>query len=165
MKQINNKIYLSIETSGLNPIDFKIIEIAALKIDEHNNKSLFHKLINPQQDLSDEAIKLTLMNNEDLKKQKSIVEIKNDFLNFIGSTNIVVHNKEFIMGFLDKEFEDEIKNEIVDINEIFKNRFPNESSSFSSILEKFNLKIETSFSDTLNEVLLLPNVYQILLDK
>jgi len=165
MKQINNKIYLSIETSGLTPIDFKIIEIAALKIDEHNNKSLFHKLINPQQDLSDEAIKLTLMNNEDLKKQKSIVEIKNDFLNFIGSTNIVVHNKEFIMGFLNKEFEDEIKNEIVDINEIFKNRFPNESSSFSSILEKFNLKIETSFSDTLNEVLLLPNVYQILLDK
>jgi len=164
-KDFIDKIYLSIETSGLTPIDFKIIEIAALKIDEHNNKSLFHKLINPQQDLSDEAIKLTLMNNEDLKKQKSIVEIKNDFLNFIGSTNIVVHNKEFIMGFLNKEFEDEIKNEIVDINEIFKNRFPNESSSFSSILEKFNLKIETSFSDTLNEVLLLPNVYQILLDK
>jgi len=164
-KDFIDKIYLSIETSGLTPIDFKIIEIAALKIDEHNNKSLFHKLINPQQDLSDEAIKLTLMNNEDLKKQKSIVEIKNDFLNFIGSTNIVVHNKEFIMGFLNKEFEDEIKNEIVDINEIFKNRFPNESSSFSSILEKFNLKIETSFSDTLNEVLLLPNVYKILLDK
>jgi len=44
-KDFIDKIYLSIETSGLTPIDFKIIEIAALKIDEFNNKSLFHKLI------------------------------------------------------------------------------------------------------------------------
>ena len=42
--------------------------------------------------------------------------------------------------------------------------FQNESSSFNSILEKFELKINTNFSQTLNEVLILPNIYQKLLD-
>ena len=88
-KDFLDKIYLSIETSGLTPIDFKIIEIAVLKIDEFNNKSLFHKLINPQKELGEEVTKLTLISNEDLKNQKNFDQIKDQLLSFLGKTKII----------------------------------------------------------------------------
>jgi DNA polymerase-3 subunit alpha (Gram-positive type) len=163
-KNFLDKIYLSIETSGLTPIDFKIIEIAALKIDEFNNKSLFHKLINPQKELGEEVTKLTLISNEDLKNQKNFDQIKDQLISFLGKTKIVVNHNKFIKGFLNKEIGNNISNEFIDINELFNQKFPNESSSFNSILEKFELKINTNFSQTLNEVLILPNIYQKLLD-
>ena len=163
-KDFLDKIYLSIETSGLTPIDFKIIEIAALKIDEFNNKSLFHKLINPQKELGEEVTKLTLISNEDLKNQKNFDQIKDQLISFLGKAKIVVNHNKFIKGFLNKEIGNNISNEFIDINDLFNQKFPNESSSFNSILEKFELKINTNFSQTLNEVLILPNIYQKLLD-
>ena len=163
-KDFIDKIYLSIETSGLTPINSKIIEIAALKIDEFNNKSLFHKLINPQKELGEEVTKLTLISNEDLKNQKNFDQIKDQLISFFGKTKIVVNHTKFIKGFLNKEIGNNISNEFIDINEFFNQKFPNESSSFNSILEKFELKINTNFSQTLNEVLILPNIYQKLLD-
>lgn len=163
-KDFLDKIYLSIETSGLTPIDFKIIEIAALKIDEFNNKSLFHKLINPQKELGEEVTKLTLISNEDLKNQKNFDQIKDQLISFLGKTKIVVNHNKFVEGFLNKEIGNNISNEFIDINELFNQKFPIESSSFNSILEKFELKINTNFSQTLNEVLILPNIYQKLLD-
>ena len=163
-KDFIDKIYLSIETSGLTPIDFKIIEIAALKIDEFNNKSLFHKLINPQKELGEEVTKLTLISNEDLKNQKNFDQIKDQLISFLGKTKIVVNHNKFVEGFLTKEIGNNISNEFIDINDLFNQKFPNESSSFNSILEKFELKINTNFSQTLNEVLILPNIYQKLLD-
>ena len=42
-----NKAFISIETTGLNSSNDKIIEIAILKIDKNNLKSLFHQIINP----------------------------------------------------------------------------------------------------------------------
>jgi len=163
-KDFIDKIYLSIETSGLTPINSKIIEIAALKIDEFNNKSLFHKLINPQKELGEEVTKLTLISNEDLKNQKNFDQIKDQLISFLGKTKIVVNHNKFINEFLNKEIGNNISNEFIDINELFNQKFPNESSSFNSILEKFELKINTNFSQTLNEVLILPNIYQKLLD-
>ena len=160
---INNKIYLSLETTGLDSNNFKIIEIAALKIDAYNNKSLFNKLINPQKKLEQEVSKLTLISDDDLSEQKNFDEIKNDLLSFLGNSRIVVHNEKFITGFLDKELKNEVKNEFEDINELYLKKFPNENASFSAILNKFNLRIDTKFSSSLNEVLLLPNIYQELL--
>ena len=159
----NNRVYLSLETTGLNPNDFRIIEIAVLKIDPLNNKSLFHKLINPQKKLSEEVSKLTLISDDDLSEQKNFDEIKNDILLFLGNSKVIVHNVKFITSFLNKEIQDEVKNDFEDIGELYLKKFPNESSSFNSILEKFKLKIDTKFSSTLNEVLLLPNIYQELL--
>ena len=47
-----NKIYLSIETNGLDLDKFEIIEVAVLKIDKLSNKHLFHRLIKPLTPLS-----------------------------------------------------------------------------------------------------------------
>ena len=43
-----NKAFISIETTGLNSSNDKIIEIAILKIDQNNLKSLFHQIINDE---------------------------------------------------------------------------------------------------------------------
>ena len=68
-----------------------------------------------------------------------------------------------IVDFLNKELKNEVKNEFEDINELYLKKFPNENTSFSAISNKFNLRIDTKFSSSLNETLLLPNIYQELL--
>ena len=43
---------------------------------------------------------------------------------------------------------------------MYKEKFPNESSSLESMLTKFDLRIDTGFTANLNEVLILPKVYE-----
>ena len=45
---MSNNVFISIETTGINTAADKIVEIAALKIDKNNLKSLFHQIINPE---------------------------------------------------------------------------------------------------------------------
>ena len=160
MSDLKNKVYLSIETTGLEPSNFEIIEIAALKIDKCNNKFLFHRFIKPQQALTSSAEAITKLKNSDLKEQKSFEQIKIDFLNFLGELPVVLHNQKFIEGFLKKQIGDELSNAKIDLHDMYKEKFPNESSSLESMLTKFDLRIDTGFTANLNEVLILPKVYE-----
>lgn len=160
MKDLLNKVYLSIETTGLEPDNFEIIEIAALKIDEFNNKSLFHRLIRPQQALTSSAEAITNLKNSDLIEQKSFEKIKIEFLDFLGELPVVLNNQKFIEGFLNKQIGDELSNTKIDLNEMFNEKFPNESSSLESMLTQFDLRIDTGFTASLNEVLILPRIYE-----
>jgi DNA polymerase III alpha subunit (gram-positive type) len=45
---MSNKVFVSIETTGINLSTDKILEIAALKVDKNDLKSLFHQIINPE---------------------------------------------------------------------------------------------------------------------
>ena len=45
---MQDRTFISIETTGINTSTDKIVEIAALKIDKNNLKRLFHHIINPE---------------------------------------------------------------------------------------------------------------------
>ena len=153
-----NKAFISIETTGLNSSNDKIIEIAILKINKNNLKSLFHHIINPEKDIDKNISNIIGYSNEELKKYPKITEISDSFINFINSSTLVGHNNDFIFGFLNKELNTEISNEKIDVFEIAKKKYPNENNSIDSLKKKLKININSTFSSSLNEVLELPKI-------
>ena len=157
-----NKIFLSIETTGLGISSNKIVEIAALKIDKNNLKSLFHQIINPEKEIDKNISNIISYSNKELKKYPKINEISDNFINFINSSTLIGHNNDFIFGFLNKELNVEISNEKIDVFEIAKKKYPNENNSIDNLKKKLNIVNNTTFSSSLNEVLELPKILDML---
>lgn len=159
---MSNKVFVSIETTGINLSTDKIVEIAALKIDKNKLKSLFHQIINPEKEIDENISNIIGYSNEELKKYPKINEISDSFINFINSSTLIGHNNDFIFGFLSKEFNVEISNEKIDVFEIAKKKYPNENNSIDSLKKKSNININSTFSSSLNEVLELPKILEML---
>ena len=157
-----NKVFISIETTGLNPSNDKIIEIAILKIDQNNLKSLFHQIINPEKEIDKNISNIIGYSNEELKKYPKITEISDSFINFINSSTLIGHNNDFIFSFLNKELNAEISNEKIDVFEIAKKKYPNENNSTDNLKKKLNIINNSTFSSSLNEVLELPKILDML---
>ena len=159
---MSSKVFISIETTGINLSTDKIVEIAALKIDKNNLKSLFHKLINPEKEIDENISNIIGYSNEELKKYPKITEISDSFMNFIYSSTLIGHNNDFILNFLNKEFNVEISNEKIDVFEIAKKKYPNENNSTDNLKKKLNIINNSTFSSSLNEVLELPKILDML---
>lgn len=162
---MSNNVFISIETTGINTAADKIVEIAALKIDKNNLKSLFHQIINPEKEIDKNISNIIGYSNEELKKYPKITEINERFINFINSSTLIGHNNDFIFSFLNKELNVEISNEKLDVFEIAKKKYPNENNSTDNLKKKLNIINNSTFSSSLNEVLELPKILDILSSK
>lgn len=162
---MSNNVFISIETTGINTAADKIVEIAALKIDKNNLKSLFHQIINPEKEIDKNISNIIGYSNEELKKYPKITEINERFINFINSSTLIGHNNDFIFSFLNKELNVEISNEKIDVFEIAKKKYPNENNSTDNLKKKLNIIDNSTFSSSLNEVLELPKILDILSSK
>ncbi len=79
------EVILDTETTGLSTIEkHRIVEIGCIELDNQiaTNK-IFHKYINPQRSVSEDAYKVHGYSDEFLSDQKIFSEISKDFLNFI----------------------------------------------------------------------------------
>ena len=159
---MSSKVFISIETTGINLSTDKIVEIAALKIDKNKLKSLFHQIINPEKEIDETISNIIGYSNEELKKYPKINEINESFINFINSSTLIGHNNDFIFGFLNKELNVEISNEKIDVFEIAKKKYPNENNSTDNLKKKLNIINNSTFSSSLNEVLELPKILDML---
>ena len=159
---MQDRTFISLETTGINTSTDKIVEIAALKIDKNNLKSLFHHIINPEKEIDKNISNIIGYSNEELKKYPKINEINEDFVNFINSSTLIGHNNNFIYNFLNKELNVQISNEKIDIFEIAKEKYPNENNSIDNLKKKLNININSNFSSSLNEVLVLPKILDML---
>ena len=159
---MSNNVFISIETTGINTAADKIVEIAALKIDKNNLKSLFHQIINPEKEIDKNISNIIGYSNEELKKYPKINEINESFINFINSSTLIGHNNDFIFSFLNKELNVEISNEKIDVFEIAKKKYPNENNSTDNLKKKLNIINNSNFSSSLNEVLELPKILDML---
>ena len=126
-----NEIFLDTETTGLSFKDgHKIVEIACIETkDLIATGKVFHKLINPQRNVPDEAFKVHGFSQEFLKDKEIFKQIADEFLNFIKDKKIIIHNASFDLGFLNGELK-LIKKELIDKKlvidslEIARNKFP-----------------------------------------
>ena len=159
---MQDRTFISLETTGINTSTDKIVEIAALKIDKNNLKSLFHHIINPEKEIDKNISNIIGYSNEELKKYPKINEINEDFVNFINSSTLIGHNNNFIYNFLNKELNVQISNEKIDIFEIAKEKYPNENNSIDNLKKRLNININSNFSSLLNEVLVLPKITDML---
>ena len=167
-----NEIFLDTETTGLSFRDnHKIVEIACIETkDLIPTKKIFHKLINPQRDMPNEAFKIHGHSSDLLKTKETFDKVADSFLAFIENKKIIIHNASFDLGFLNHELgllnKNRIKSEnVVDSLSLARSKYPGTSNSLDALCRKFN--IDLSRRDKHNALLdceLLREVYINILD-
>ena len=99
------QIILDTETTGLEVEQgHRIIEIGALElVDRKLTGKEFHTYINPERDSEDGALEVHGITSEFLRDKPLFADIADDLLDFIGDSELVIHNAPFDLGFLDYE--------------------------------------------------------------
>ena len=167
-----SEIFLDIETTGLSFKDgHKIVEIACIETNELiPTKKIFHKIINPERNVPDEAVKIHGFTTEYLKDKQKFREIADDLKNFVKDKELIIHNASFDLPFINHELKMIKKdiignNKIIDTLELARSKFPGASNSLDALCKRFN--VDLSKRTKHNAVLdceLLREVYINLLD-
>jgi DNA polymerase-3 subunit epsilon len=99
------QIVLDTETTGLEPsLGHRIIEIGCVElISRRVTGRTFHRYLNPERDIDIGAEAVHGLQRQDLASQPRFAEVVDELLEFIGGSELVIHNAEFDVGFLDAE--------------------------------------------------------------
>lgn len=138
-KIIDNYCVLDLETTGLSPNYDSIIEIGIIKVKENKIVDKYNSLINPGFLINEYITSITGITNEMLKGKPKIIDLKKEVLNFIGNDILVGHNISFDVSFLQKGFNEELKNEYIDTlqfcRKLFKELSHHRLTDMSNYLE------------------------------
>ena len=143
-----SEIFLDTETTGLSVKDGdRIIEIACIEtLDLIPTKKVFHKLLNPQKSVSQEAFKIHGFSDEFLKNQQKFEEVADEFLKFIEGKKLIIHNAPFDIGFLNNELR-RMKKTIIDMKSVedtlslARSKFPSSSNSLDNLCKRFSIDL------------------------
>ncbi|QJC37663.1 DNA polymerase III subunit epsilon [Enterobacteriaceae endosymbiont of Donacia bicoloricornis] len=156
MKKTNiRQVVLDTETTGMNLsypyyIGHRIIEIGIIEIINRNiTQNYFHTYINPQKIISKEAFSIHGISNKFLSKKPIFSDILDNFLNFIKGAELIIHNAQFDINFLNYELSLLKKKTpkiediciITDTLKIARNIFPGKRNSLNSLCNRFNINI------------------------
>jgi len=99
------QIVLDTETTGLATAQgHRIIEIGCIEIvNRRFTGREYHSFLNPERDIDEGAEAVHGMSRDDLENQPRFSDIADEFLEFISGTELVIHNAEFDVGFLEYE--------------------------------------------------------------
>jgi len=99
------EIVLDTETTGLDPLTGdRVVEIGCVELINHISTSqFFHVYLNPERDMPSEAAMVHGLTDEFLADKPVFAEKVDEFLNFIGDSQLVIHNAAFDMNFINAE--------------------------------------------------------------
>lgn len=93
-------VVFDLETTGFSQEYDRIIEIAAIKIEHGIISSKYETFVNPEMEISEQITELTTITNDMVKNERTIAEVIDEFLAFIGDSILVAHNASFDIGML-----------------------------------------------------------------
>jgi CRISPR-associated protein Cas2 len=94
-------VVIDVETTGLSVIDDDIIEIGAISVCNSKIKASFNALIKISIKLPLTIRELTGLTEDILNSDgKELIDVMQDFLEFVGDLPVVSHNSSFDYGFL-----------------------------------------------------------------
>ena len=136
-----------VETTGMSPVNDRIVEIAAIRVDFDGFHSRFHSLINPGIRIPDEVIRIHRISNAMVEKSPSFISVGKEFISFAGDSTLVAHNGRFDLSFLQESlFRHGIelwKGKTMDSIAIIKHAYPGlPSYSLQNLQRHFSLGTE-----------------------
>ncbi len=99
------QIVLDTETTGLETRDGnRIIEIGAIElVNRQRTGRQLHLYINPEREIEPGALEVHGITREFLSDKPLFGDICNEFLSFIDQSELIIHNADFDLGFLNHE--------------------------------------------------------------
>lgn len=161
------EIVFDTETTGFEPAEGdKLVEIGAVELINHIPTGVtFHRYINPQREVPDEAFKVHGLNYEFLKNYPTFAEQVDDWIEFVGDATLVAHNAAFDMKFINFEQKELGKitypwDRVVDTLEIARNLFPGSRVNLDALCKRFGVdNSERTLHGALLDADLLAKVY------
>ncbi len=89
-----------LETTGMNPVTDRIVEIAALRIEVTGETTDFHHLIQPGRKIPPAVSRIHHITDEMVVNAPRFQQIGHDFLSLARHSTLVAHNARFDLGFL-----------------------------------------------------------------
>ena len=99
------QIVLDTETTGLNPkLGDRIIEIGCVELlSRRISERHFHTYLNPEREVELGATRVHGLTREDLATKPKFAEVAPVFLEFIRGAELIIHNADFDIEFLNME--------------------------------------------------------------
>ncbi len=142
------EIVLDTETTGINPFDTpknRIVEIGCVElINRVATGQVFHQFINPERDMPEEAFRVHGLSEEFLAEHPVFEKIADDFLKFVGDSQMVIHNASFDMKFLNAELKWMGKpllpmSQATDTLAMARAKFPGAQASLDALCRRFEI--------------------------
>ena len=147
---MNRQIILDTETTGL---DFKtghrVIEIGCVEIVNRKfTGNEYHTYINPERESDEGALRVHGLTTEFLSDKPKFSEIYEEFINFIKDAELLIHNAEFDIGFLDNEIKlvskdlNPIEKEVIKITDtlqIAREKHPGQRNSLDALVSRYEI--------------------------
>ena len=89
-----------LETTGMSPVNDRIVEIAAMRVELTGEYSEFHTLINPGRLIPHAASRVHHITDDMVADSPRFQHIGHDFLEFARNSTLVAHNARFDLSFL-----------------------------------------------------------------
>lgn len=97
-------VFVDIETNGLNHIRGRVIEVAAIRVEEDRITRVFNQLIDPGTELPYYITNLTGITTNDLKGAQTFRSVARELHDILSGAVFVAHNVRFDYSFLKQEF-------------------------------------------------------------
>ena len=144
------QIILDTETTGLDPKSgHRIIEIGCIElINRKFTGEQFHVYLNPDRDSDEAALEVHGLTTEFLSDKPRFKDIYQDFLDFIDQSELLIHNAEFDVKFLDHEIKllskelpkiAECVFKITDTLQIAREKHPGQRNSLDALVKRYEV--------------------------
>jgi DNA polymerase-3 subunit epsilon len=161
------QIVLDTETTGLDPATHRIIEIGCVELVNHvPTGRTFHTYLNPERASDVRAFEVHRLSEEFLKSQPFFRDKADEFLDFIAGDQLVIHNAEFDIGFVNSELKRIARetlrmSRVIDTIAIARQKYPGAQASLDALCRRFeiDLSIRSERHGALIDANLLARVY------
>lgn len=140
------EIVLDTETTGLDPLTGdRLVEIGCVELlNSIPSGNTYHAYINPERDMPVEAFRVHGLSEEFLRDKPKFPEIAQEFLAFISDSNLVIHNAEFDLKFINYELnqiglDPILKDRVVDTLSIARRKHPGSPNSLDALCSRYRI--------------------------
>ena len=140
------EIVLDTETTGLEPGEgHRLVEIGCVEtINRFATGRSFHVYLNPERDMPPEAFRVHGLSQEFLSDKPLFHSCIDGFLDFIGTSPLIIHNAAFDTKFLNAELlaagQERLGDErIVDTLMLARRRHPGQRNDLNSLCDRYGI--------------------------
>jgi DNA polymerase-3 subunit epsilon len=164
---MTREIILDTETTGMDPSEgHRLVEIGCLELVNHlPTGRTFQTYLNPQREVPPDAARVHGLTTQFLQDKPLFTEKVDAFLEFIGDAQLVIHNAEFDMKFINAElkgagFKALSMARTTDTLLIARQKFPGQPANLDALCRRFKIDAsERKFHGALLDSELLAEVY------
>ncbi len=143
------QIVLDTETTGLATSQgHRIIEIGCLElVNRRLTGREYHRFLNPERAIDEGAERVHGISNADLEGQPRFADIADELIDFLRNSELVIHNAEFDVGFL--EYELSLMNHarpsitehatVLDTLELARHLHPGQRNSLDALCKRYSV--------------------------